>query len=414
MSSHSPMPLSRRLLGFALLPAIAAVSPLLVLPAVSRTAGPDGWASAIAGESVGTFAAIAIAYGWTTIGPSLVAIAPDTATRGRLYRDALVVRAVTGIVALPILAAICWWVSSPGFEWLAVLMGVQGALIALSFTWFAVGVGDPRAIMIYDAVPRLLVAVVAMLAIVQFGVVELYPALGITVTLVGTTLYTVRLLRHYPSDWPTARELPALFRVGAPVALNDAALGAYSSVPTPLVNIVTPGVPAAGFASADKLLKLGQFLPLTLANALQTWTAEVPGAARARRLRIALVAHGGFGVLGWLVLGLLGPWVSLVLFGAEAATTMPVCFALGLAFAMYSLRTSMTRHLIFPTGGAHAVMVATLTATVVGVPAMIGLASLIGPLGAALGYAFTETVATGILIPRSIRALNRVAAEEPA
>ena len=67
--------LRRRLLGFMLLPAIAALSPIIALPVVVRIAGDAGWASAIAGESIGTFAAIAIGWGWATIGPALISIA---------------------------------------------------------------------------------------------------------------------------------------------------------------------------------------------------------------------------------------------------------------------------------------------------------------------------------------------------
>ncbi len=120
-----PASLRSRLFGFTLIPAVAAVSPLVVLPAVSRAA-PDGWSSAIAGESIGTFAAIAVAYGWTTVGPALVSIAADDVRRGRLYRDALVVRLATSIVALPALVVVCALVASPGYGLLAALMGLQG------------------------------------------------------------------------------------------------------------------------------------------------------------------------------------------------------------------------------------------------------------------------------------------------
>lgn len=406
--------LRSRLVGFTLIPAVAAVSPLLVLPAVSRSAGPDGWASAIAGESVGTFAAIAVAYGWTTVGPALVSIAADDVRRGRLYRDAVVVRLATSIVALPLLVLVCALVASPGHQLLAALMGLQGALIGLSFTWFSVGVGDPRSILFYDAVPRLAVALVSMLAIVGGAPVEVYPIAGILVTVVGTTLFSLRLLRRYPSPWPPRREIPGLFRVGAPVALNDAALGAYSSVPTPLVNVLSTGSAAAGFASGDKMAKLGQFLPLTLANALQSWSAEVTGAARLRRLRVALALHGGFGALGMLVLGLLGPPVSALMFGSDAMAPLGVCFALGLAFAMYSLRTSMTRHVLFPAGEQTAVMRATITATVVGVPLMVAGGLILGPLGVAVGYALTESVSTALLATRTLSRMRVLSAEEPA
>jgi PST family polysaccharide transporter len=398
----------KRLVGFSVLPAIAAVSPLLVLPVVSR-AVPEGWSSALAGEAVGTFAAIAVGYGWTTVGPALISIAAGDERRGRLYRDALVVRLLTAIVSLPVMAVICALVASPGWELLSILMGLQGALIAMSFTWFAVGVGDPRSIMLFDAAPRLLVAVVAAIVILNGGWVELYPLAGMAVTVVGTAVYTVRLLRRYPSAWPPMREIPGLFRVGAPVALNDAALGAYSAVPTPLVNVTSPGVAAAGFASADKLVKLGQFLPLTLANALQSWTGEVHGALRLRRLRQAVLAHAAFGLLGWVVLAAVGPWASAVLFGPRAAAPFPVLVAFGLAFAMFSVRTSMTRHVLFPAGHARAVMSATLIATAIGVPVMIAFGMATGPLGAAAGYALTELIATVLLIRRTAHAAHQLA-----
>lgn len=406
-----PASLRSRLLGFTLIPAVAAVSPLLVLPAVSRAAGPDGWASAIAGESVGTFAAIAVAYGWTTVGPALVAIAPDDVRRGRLYRDAVVVRLLTSVVALPLLIIVCAIVAAPGHQLLAALMGLQGALIGLSFTWFSVGVGDPRSILFYDALPRLCVAALSMFAILGGLPVEIYPLAGISVTVVGTTAFTIGLLRRYPSPWPPRREIPGLFRVGAPVAVNDAALGAYSAVPTPLVNLLSMGSAAAGFASADKMSKLGQFLPLTLANALQSWSAEVEGAARLRRLRIALLLHGGFGALGMIVLGSLGTPVSALLFGDQAAAPLGVCVALGLAFAMYSLRTSMTRHVLFPAGDQGAVMRATVAATVIGIPLMVGGGILWGPLGVAIGYGATESISTVLLASRTRSRMRALTAD---
>ena len=315
----TPQPLGRRLVGFLAIPAIAAASPLIVLPFVSRNAGPAGWASAIAGESVGTLAAIAIGYGWASIGPAMVSVAGEDTRRARIYRDSIAVRLLLAMVVLPALAVVCWFVASPGFEWLSVLMGTQGALIALSFTWYCAGVGDPRTIIVFDAVPRLIATVVAAGAIAATGVVELYPMAGILVTLGGTTLFTWRLLRRNPGPWPTAREIPGLMRKGAPVALNDAALSGYSSLPAPLVNVTSPPVAAAGFASAEKMLKLGQFLPMTLANAFQSWVAETDGAGRRRRILLALAVLIAGGLAGWAGLAFLGPWVSTVLFGEDAA-----------------------------------------------------------------------------------------------
>jgi len=407
------VPLARRLMLFFLVPAIAAISPLLVLPVVARTAGQAGWASAIAGESVGTVASIAIGYGWVALGPALVSIAADDERRGALYRGSLVVRLLVAVLALPVMSIICWLVAAPGSEWLAVLMGLQGALIALSFTWFSAGVGRPTAIVFYDSIPRLVATAICAIAIAQGAPVELYPVAGILVTLVGTTLFSRGVLRRYPAAWPQRREVRDLFRIGAPVALNDVGLVAYSSVPTPIVTLTASPAEAAGFASADKMLKLGQFVPMTLANALQAWITEAHGRARGRRMRLAMLAHGVMGVVGGAFLGLLGAWASTVLFGAAAAASTPVLVALGITFAFFSLRTSVTRHVLYPAGEAAAVVRATLIATVIGVPVMIALALLIGPIGAAIGYMATEAAATLLLWPRVVRSLHELDHAEP-
>lgn len=412
-SASAPGSSRRRLLGFTILPALAAVSPLVVLSVVSRAAGPAGWASALAGEAVGTFAAIALAFGWTTIGPALVATADD-ARRGRLYRDALIVRAISAAVALPAAMVICVAIATDGFELLTALMGLQGALIAMSYTWFAVGLGDPLAVAVYDAVPRVIAAVATALAIGLWGApIEVYPLAGIAVTVVGTTAYTVRVLRRYPAAWPRTAELPGLFRRSSPVAVNEAVLGLYSSTPVPLVNVTTASSAAAGFASADKMVKLGQFLPVTLANALQFWTAEVHGQARARRLRTALTAHIAMGLLGWLVLAVTGNAVSFLLFGERAAAPTMIVFVLGFAFACYSTRTSLMRHFLFPAGTTRTVMVGTLVGSAIGLPTMIALTLAIGPVGTAVGYALTEAIAMTWLIRRARSSYHELVAQAP-
>lgn len=405
--SASP-PLWRRLALFFLVPAIAAISPLLVLPVVARTAGPSGWASAIAGESVGTVASIAIGYGWVALGPALVSIAADDEHRGALYRGSIVVRLLVAAAALPVMAVVCWLVAAPGSEWLSVLMGLQGALIALSFTWFSAGTGHPGAIVFYDSIPRLVMTAACAVAILQGAPVELYPVAGILVTLIGTGLFSRRVLRDYRSPWPTRDEVRGYFRTGAPVALNDVGLVAYSSVPTPLVTLTASPTAAAGFASADKMLKLGQFIPMTLANALQAWITEAHGPARGRRMRLALLAHALIGVTGCAFLAVLGSWASTVLFGAAVAASTPVLVALGLTFAFFSLRTSITRHVLYPAGEARAVVRATLVATVIGVPTMIALALAMGPFGAAIGYAATEGAATVLLWRRCVRSIHEL------
>lgn len=409
--------LHRRLLGFMLLPVVAALSPIIALPVVTRNAGSAGWGSAISGENIGTFIAIAIGWGWTTIGPALVSLAADDDERARIYRESLTIRLLISLIALPALVLICWLIAAPGYEWLTVLMGAQGALISLSFTWFSAGVGDPRTIVILDAVPRLLANLAAAGLVLLTGIVVLYPLAGILVTVVSTVIFSVRLLRRHPGPWPGRRDLPRLLRSTLPVALNDAGLSGYSSVPAPVVNVTASHAASAGYASSDKLLKLGQFIPMTLANALQSWIGEAHGSHRGRRMVIALLIATGIGVVGWAGLALVGPWFTEFYFGADAAAPFDVLLATGVVFFFFSVRTIVARLILFPAGQAGAVMRTTLIATAIGIPLMIVLALAWGPVGAAVGYAFTEGAATVLLARRCFRVLRdlrHAPAEAPA
>ncbi len=401
MGSASGPPAWRKLLGFALLPGIAAISPLVVLPLIARSVGDIGWASALSGEVIGTFAAIALAFGWTTIGPSMVAVGSDQ-RRGELYRQSLVVRGMMAAITLPLTVVLCVSIAGEGYELLAALMGLQGALIATSFTWFAVGLGHPGAIAVYDAIPRVIAAVLSAVAIGFGAPAIVFPLGGIAVTIIGTSLYSSRVLRRFPSAWPSLRQVPGLLRAASPVALSEGGIGAYSSVPTPLVTVTASPTDAAGYATADKLLKLGQFLPITLSNAFQNWTAEVVGEQRARRLRFAMAAHLALGLVGWLMLATLGSWASRLLFGDAAAPT-ELLVPIGLAFACYTMRTAMVRLVLFPAGFARTVMVATLIGSAIGLPVLVVGTFTVGPLGAALGYALIEFVSLLWLVRRTLQ-----------
>ena len=115
------------------------------------------------------------------------------------------------------------------------------------------------------------------------------------------------------------------------------------------------------------------------------------------------------GLAGWAGLAFLGPWVSTVLFGEDASSSIGILFTMGLVFAFFSFRTGLTRLVLFPAGLATPVMRATLIATILGTPLMISLGLAWGPIGAAIGYAVTEGAAAALLIPRSLHVLRALA-----
>lgn len=407
-----------RLAGFAGLPMISLITPLLVLPVLGRVAGEAGWASLAAGEAIGTLAAIAIAYGWNTAGPPLVALTTDREARAFYYRESLLVRGAVAVVAVPVVIALCVLLAAPGYVWPTVLMGLAGSVIGLSFAWFAVGEGDPRSIAVFEAIPRVVAAAASAALVVATRELALYPLLALLASGAGIVLYSRRALAGTTRPRWSWSELRRLLVRDRAIAFNDVANGAYLALPVPVVTATAPAAEASSYASADKLLKFGLYVPITLANAFQSWTVEGELADRARRLRVALGAHVAVGVVGWAVLATLGPWVSGLLFGPAVAATAPVCFWLGASFLLVSARISMTRHILVPAGRIHQVVVSTVAGAVIGIPAIAYLSWSIGPVGAALGLLLGELVATALVAVPAVGHLRALSAthddaEEP-
>lgn len=398
-----------RLAGFGGLPLISLITPLLVLPVIGRVAGVAGWASLAAGESIGTLGGIVIGYGWNVSGPPRVAAEPDAHERYVLYRQSLLVRLSVAAAVIPVVLALCVAAARGGYELPTALMGVSAAVTGLSFAWFCVGAGDPRSIAVFEAVPRVVAAAVSAGLILLTRQLVVYPALAVAVSLGGIVLFSRRVPGRAPLPPLDRRQLWRLLVRDRGLAAVDIAGSAYGSVPVPVVSAIASPSLAGSYASADKLYRFGQFIPITLGNAFQSWTVEAGRAARGRRLRFALLAHLALGVVGWIVFALGGPWVSALLFGAHVAATRAVCFWLGAAFALLSVRTAVVRLVLVPEGKVRIVFGATVAGTFVGVPAMIALTLLVGPVGAAWAVVLSEVISAAVLASAAVHEMRLAA-----
>ncbi len=402
-----------RLAGFGGLPLISLITPLLVLPVIGRVAGVGGWASLAAGESIGTLGGIVIGYGWNVSGPPRIAARADPHERYAFYRQSLVVRGAVAVVVLPVVLLLCILAARRGYELPTALMGVSSSVTGLSFAWFCVGAGDPRSIAVFEAVPRVVAAAASAGLILVTRQLVIYPALAVTVSLAGIVLFSRRVPGRSQAPSAGARGLWALLVRDRGLAAIDIAGSAYGSVPVPVVSAIAAPSLASSYASADKLYRFGQFIPITLGNAFQSWTVEAGRGGRSRRLRFALLAHLVLGVVGWALFAVAGPWVSALMFGPQVRAAGAVCFWLGAAFALLSVRTAAVRLVLVPEGKVRIVFVATVAATLVGVPSMVALTLLVGPLGAAWAVLLSEVVSATVLASATLHEL-RVAAEASA
>ncbi len=399
-----PTSVLRRLTGFTVLPLLSLVTPFLLMPVIARIAGGAGWSSVVAGQAVGTIGAAVLLWGWNVVGPVQVARAPDAAARAQVYAASLRTRLALLLVVAPGVALVSLAVAAPGFRETAAAMGMATALLGLTPSWFAIGLGQPMLLLWYDTVPRFLAAVAATPLVLLSRQIWPYPLLlGLSVVgSLGAFHRRVAAGTGLPwSPWPLTRSVRDLRGQLGTAGINLSAT-AYASTPVPIVTRAVPQEASSRFASADAIYRLGLFTVAAMGNAFQGWTLE-PGADSRRRHGVAAAAHLGLGAVGGLGLAALGPWATALLFGDAVAATREVCALYGLSFFFISASSPLIRNVLVPAGRDRLVLVWTALSAALGLAVMAAAALAGSAAGVALGMAVSEAVLCVVLLRPAVR-----------
>ena len=394
--------------GLAALPFLSLLIPFLALPVIARVATTQEWAALGIGESLGAIVAIVVGYGWPLVGPARVASAHIDDARGHLVVSTSSRMLVFVLISVPA-GVVAAALSPDGGQALGVLSFVSTAILGLSPAWFLIGRGDPRALAIYETIPRIAAGLAAILLVLATGQVLWYPILMIAVTAGFQVLFAAR---HGASIVLTRLEPWRMgltqLRMDWSPAVAVLAGGAYSAATVALVSTVGSVAVVAIFVSADKLLKASLTAIVSAANALQGWVAEPDesGPMRRRGYR-GLGILAGVGFVGALGISLFGPLATQILFGLDLAIDTPTALSVGVAFLAIALNTAIGRLLLVPMGAVRWVTWSTIAGAVIGVPTIIAATAAFGVHGAALAFAASEvlvvTVQAGALVSITLR-----------
>ncbi|AZZ49195.1 hypothetical protein C5E02_07975 [Rathayibacter rathayi] len=313
-----------RLLGFVLIPLISALSPLIVIPSITSAFGATAWASVAVAQSIGSAAAVVVELGWGLNGPQRIArmgrrarsqtYALATATKVLVFLPlAVPVVIVTGLLA-PVDPVAASWIA------------VATALSTLSPAWFFIGAGQPRNILLLDALPRLAANGLTVLLISAAGApLAVYPLL----LAVGTIAPPVLGWFAAGSRLGFLRSLGRRRVLRAVRAQNVALQGrlasaAYIALPVAIVGAASPGALVV-FSAAERLQRLVLALLAAFPNALQAWVGA-PGsdADRSRRIARAVGANAVLGIVAGTGFAFLGGFASQILFSGEITLPLPI------------------------------------------------------------------------------------------
>lgn len=386
----------RTLAFYFAIPAIGAVTPLLVFPALTSAYGSGGLAAIGVGQSLGATAAVIGELGWGVLGPQRVSRA-NQEERSRLYQSSLATKIVALSVVVPIGAVVAFMLAAeekPAAAAIATAFGVA----ALSPSWFLVGLNRPMLILLCEALPRLVVSVACAFALINGAPLVIY-GLALVLATVITWILVARLTeqRLWPSRGAFASG-PAVIRKQLPLTGGRIVSVLYTSLPVAIVALVSPASTAT-FTAADRLMRMALSLLGGIPSRLQSWVGAMRGEARKRRSRQSLLINVGLGLISAIGFAVLAPLIAPFVFSGAVDISLEISALSGVTILVICASRGFGLSLVAE-GKPNWIAAANIGAAITGVVAISLLAREWGTAGAILGGLAAEVV--GLVIQACI------------
>jgi len=279
---------------------------------------------------------------------------------------------------------------SPTNNFTSSLVAAGGVLSALGLGWIFIGANRPYAFLLAEALPRVVLTLLAVVGLHLGGPLWLYAlsvALGSTVAFVLGAIIARLPIRP---RGVSGGEVADAVKTQAVVVVGRAIASLYTTLPVTLLGLVNP-TQIAVFSATDRPLRMGLMVIAGVPNRLQSWIGH-PDAhvGRARSIKsiglnsvLGVIAGGVFLTAGPIVIpilfsGAIEPGIDLYLLGA--AIVLLVCTSRGLGLALVAANR------------APAITEAIAGAAVTGVAGVLILGALFGAGGALAAVALAEAV----------------------
>lgn len=383
--------LAGRLLGFLLIPALSAVSPLIALPALTARGGATAWAAVAIGQSLGSAGATVVELGWGLTGPQRVARASSRAA-ARVAALSLVSKSVA-LVPISALCAVAASAIAQDHSSLAALVAAGTAANGMSLAWYFIGRGRPMLLLVTDSLPRLIAVLLASILLSRGYSLQVYPVVGLILPALAAPLVGVLMSGARPGDFFRFSVSRVLYTIRTQsVALSGRiASSIYIALPITIVGLASPQSVAL-FGGAERLQRMYLSALTALPNVLQNWVGREPAPrARLRRAERAVLMNVPLSFVCAVFFLLAAPRASSFVFSGAATVT----YRLSAVCAVVIFLTCNSRVI----GGILLVVVrsvGTLSASAaagaaLSLPAIYELSAILGPFGGLVGEAIAET-----------------------
>ncbi|WP_433676639.1 hypothetical protein [Microbacterium gorillae] len=391
----------RKVSGFTIVVVASTLVGFIATAILFRRVGGEEWANMLVGQVVAGLAVIFVLFGWGATGAAMIAGSP-VAQRPALYLQSLRVRSVLFLIVTPIAAVVATLITRGDLTG-GVLATLTYLIPGLAASWYFVGEGKPRRLVLFDALPGLLgtfAGAIAVLITAQMWTYLVCQAAGYAAAVVISGI----VIRRDAGD--ESLEPPLHWRAALSgqrhAILTTATSGLYVALPYLAVSLfIRPFADVYGLA--DRTLKYANVAFSPVLQYFQGWVAAVGEDTRARARtagRLALL----LGVIGGVGLALLMPPFTLLLSGGQASVSYSVAVPLGVAFAAICVSAVVGLACLAALGHTRELAVSTVLGAAIGAP-LILLAAWSGEL---FFVATALAVSEAIVATYQVLALRRV------
>lgn len=356
---------------------LTVVLSIITLAVILRIAGSTVYSSVIVAQALGASGAIVIQYGWSVVGPPLIARA-DYGLRQQIYAQSLAVRLWLFVPVAFTAYSIAVYVGTGTYlTWLPLLTGL---LQSFSASWFFIGAGRGKLLVILDTLPRVILTVAGLtmaLLLDSIGILLIIQLASVILTCTASSVAILGRRRLTVSDLGLPM-VKLVIRSHAPSAVTLGVTGFYVTLPAVLLSFVD-SQSVTSFAAMDRVGQLTLALTKPIAQFFQSW---VPGASQmgvARRVRIAVLTSALLSIILAASITLSAdPLVSTVTGGRVHVPAAAALF-LGITVGTISVSRVVGLTCLTTLNAVGKIMYSTILGAVVGL-------SLVPPLGAAFGF----------------------------
>lgn len=398
-----------RLATFALTVGLGTVVGLVAIPIITGIVGSDAWAVQALVQALATLFGVLVAFGWGTVGPSMVAGAMPS-HRPQIFADSLITRGYLFLVTAPLMAGVMVLLQ-PGHALFVTLSSIAYLLPYLGASWYFIGEAKPLRLFLVDALPQLIGTIVGLFVLTVTRDFTLLVATQLVFNLIAVLLSSIMVLRGTAAglafDYSIRSSLSRMAQQRHGVV--TAATGSlYVNLPMVAVNLLLPAQLDV-YAFADRLFRFSATVFSPILQFIQGWIPEGGPGAVAHRIRRAAQAAPILGIIGGTGLGLLGPTAAEILVKDSLDFGFTLSIPIGLSFAAVALSQVLGLACLVSIGQAKELARSTVVGALFGIPLITAGALLGGVVGVAWGVAASEVLVAGyqsVLLRRHFRALN--------